>query len=212
MTFPETARERLLLHLAATMCRGLTQSQGNVGKNNTTTISDDDYLPCDGISYVEDLVELLVNSNNAQGSVCLVNPFDTQSAREKRKSRALESFELLQNYIAPIKASERRTLFSRMEPEFDELQELKCDPVWFLDYLPMLRHVCISEHHDDCLFQATLRTPGEIVKSTNCKATRGSIKRVRKHYLEEIVPEFVWKTFNTTAREIGASFMKFSFP
>jgi hypothetical protein len=213
MTVPYSSRERRLHH-SATMRRGFPSIHGTrdkedpiENKNNTNVIfsqdNGDEYLLCGTLSFLEDLTQLLVNVPPHK-FLCLVNPVDMLSTSEKRTSRAFESLELLQKYIATIETPGRRSLFSKMEPEFDVLQELNCDPVWFLDYLPMLRDICNSEHNADSIFQATLQAAGEAITSTNRKFnTRGSAKRGRKHYLEEIIPNFVWNTFNTTALEIG---------
>jgi hypothetical protein len=222
MTVPRTIRERKLHH-SATVRRGFPLVNGSRDKDDQiegeqyvnaliTHDDEDEYLTSSGISYLENLTLHLINTTPEQLQK-LGDPFDLIGVTEKRISRAFETFELLQNYITPMDIPERITLFSKMEPEFDVIQEVKCEPVWFLDYLPMLRDICISEKHAECIFQATLQAAGDAITSTNRKFnTRRSSKRGRKHYLEEIVPKFVWDTFNTTAMHIGMLIAHMSLP
>jgi hypothetical protein len=146
-----------------------------------------------------------------------IEPVRNYLINQNREQRAKQELDLLRRYIIPIDSSLRRTLYTACEPEHDILLANSIDtkdPVFFLDYLPLLRYLAVSESIQEYIYNVTKSSDNsdttDRFRNNRRINTRRSTQRGRQHYLEKIVPAWVWKDTDSQPKDIGEMMTKSS--
>jgi hypothetical protein len=222
MTMPITARERNLVKRSVALCRGLSCPRTD---DSELLEENDDYahmkfdrseedllLPNGTPTCILALPFHLMNAHHSMG-VLPIEPISHYIMNRKRVAKTEENMGMLRKYIFPLEKSQSRMLASSTERGFDPLLDIAetTEPQLFLDYLPLLRCMAVQEFIAELVYESVSSQDSEAADSlSNRRNTRRSRKLGRQHYLEVIVPPFVWPDSDFTAKEIGAKLAKLS--
>lgn len=216
-----TGREQNLLRRHANLFRGvsaqMTSQKEQVEETDETLefvtecSEEDQFLPNESSACVASLPSFLMQ-HHKPNIVEPIEPLKNFMINRSREQRAIQDTALLRSYILPVDSSQRRSLYSLDQSDYDPLldsMETK-DPGFFLDYLPLLRGMAVSESLAEYVYETMVSSS----KATNDSDaadgfsnrrihTRRSKKLGFQHYFEKIVPDCVWKDSEHTPKEVG---------
>ena len=200
-----SARERALLRyseLSARGCCGPPSLVVDTPEIDEEYVSsrlvdhdEDSFLPNHAPKSLDSLPNYL--RNNRQPEATLFQRIEEDPLLERRKTDKLYSvLGFLHDFIFPFRPQQgmrRRCLKPEANPSLP-ITEV-ADPQFFLDYLPILRCMAVHERSAERVFQlAKEHNPDNaMILSNRKRSTRRSKELGRKHYMECIVPEFVWR-------------------
>lgn len=204
------SRERNLLKLSESAIRGLSPPIADVTDDeeteefniNSDVPEEDMLLPANPPECVLSLPFYLSPSLYSPESVR-----KDHSLLRRKTSKTVEAINLFCDFIF-TRDMQTRMVLRAMSRDVDPLisgHYATVDSQLFLDYLPLMRCMAVHECSSEFIFNAAeAQDPDAAATMTNrLRSTRRSKKLGREHYLERVVPSFVWQQSDTTAKEVG---------
>lgn len=132
---------------------------------------------------------------------------DLYLLERRKRERLNQTTELLSNFVFADLPARTRMFSSGVVREVDPLLSNAdtIDRNLFLEYMPILRCINALERSEEYVFSlAQASDPDAATSLSNrSRTTRRSKALGRHHYLESVVPAFVWKDGDRTPKDVG---------